>query len=318
MNNNKIAVIGECMIEVRPAKTGDVYRGQTIHSEVSYGGDTLNCAVYLARQGITVEYVTMLGDDPMSDWMLHQWQLEGVGCGMVCRESGSVPGLYLIDVDTSGERSFFYWRSDSPARRLFDDGKQAKRLFEQLAEFRSLYLSGITLSLYNEPTRQALFQFFDSYRKLGGRICFDNNFRPRQWPDMDSAKFAFEAMYRLTDIALPTLDDEQRLFDDEDENAMIARLRSWGVAEIVIKKGANGCAVAKDNEIVAVKGNPVSNVVDTTSAGDSFNAGFLAARINGSSLYEAARNGNLIASVVVQHRGAIIPQSAMPNGPPRS
>lgn len=310
-SNNTIAVIGECMIELRPEISAAGYASATIDAQIAYGGDTLNVAVYLARQGIGVEYVTMVGDDPLSDWMVQQWQANDVGCKLVRREKHGLPGMYWIDVDENGERSFHYWRSQSPARRLINNDQRRAAVFEQLRRFDGLYFSGITLSLYREAAREKLFEFLTTYRQGGGKVYFDNNYRPRQWPDVDEARTAFEAMYRLTDIALPTADDEKLLFGDDSDDQVIDRLRSWGIGEIVLKKGSDGSIVVDEATSTPVPPELVEQVVDTTAAGDSFNAGYLATRIAGAPSVEAAQNGSRLAAVVVQHRGAIISREAI-------
>ncbi len=310
-NSKKIAVIGECMIELRPNITDAGYSTSTIDAQIGYGGDTLNVATYLARQGIDVDYVTMLGDDPLSDWMVEQWRGNGVRCDLVRREERGLPGMYWINVDDNGERSFYYWRLESPARRLINDDARRSEVFEQLGEFESLYFSGITLSLYHEEARGHLFRFLTAYRENGGKVIFDNNFRRRSWPDIAEARTAFESMYRITDIALPSADDDRQLFDDDSEDAVIERLRAWGIREIVLKKGSECSLVADGSSVVHVPPLFVEEVVDTTAAGDSFNAGYLAARIRGDSPEDAAENGSKLAALVVQHRGAIIPRDAM-------
>ena len=310
-NRMKIAVIGECMIELSPDITAAGYSRPTIDAQIAYGGDTLNVAVYLARQGIDVEYVTVLGDDPLSDWMVEQWRANGVGCELVRRQERGLPGMYWIDVDDSGERSFHYWRLESPARRLINDDERRSWVFEQLRQFDGLYFSGITLSLYREEARAKLFDFLSAYRQDGGQVYFDNNYRRRQWPDIAKARAAFEAMYRLTDIALPTASDERQLFGDDSNDEVVDRLRSWGNHEIVLKRGADGSVVADDTSITPVPPLLVEEVVDTTAAGDSFNAGYLAARFGGAGPEDAAKNGSRLAATVVQHRGAIIPREAM-------
>lgn len=310
-DDKKIAVIGECMIELRPSLADAGYSKSTIDAEIGYGGDTLNVATYLARQGVGVEYVTMLGDDPLSDWMMQQWRANGVGCELVRREERGLPGMYWIDVDDSGERSFHYWRLESPARRLINDDGRRSRVFEQLRQFDSLYFSGITLSLYHEHARSKLFEFLAAYRQDGGQVCFDNNYRRRQWPDIEKARAAFEAMYRLTDIALPTASDERQLFGDAGNDEVIERLRSWGIREMVLKRGSKGSVVVDETTATPVAPVLVEEVVDTTAAGDSFNAGYLAARFGGAGPVDAANNGSRLAATVVQHRGAIIPREAM-------
>ena len=108
----RVAAVGECMVEFYRRPDGLYVR--------TFGGDTLNAAIYLARLDVPVDYVTALGDDRYSDEMISVWAAEGVGSGLVARVPGRVPGLYVIDVDERGERSFRYWRSAAPVRELFD------------------------------------------------------------------------------------------------------------------------------------------------------------------------------------------------------
>ena len=105
---DRIACIGECMLEL----SGAAHDRMTL----SYGGDTLNTAVYLARLGRS--NLTALGDDPYSDWMIDEWQAEGVGTNSVLRVG--LPGFYAIRTDARGERQFHYWRDQAPARDLFN------------------------------------------------------------------------------------------------------------------------------------------------------------------------------------------------------
>lgn len=307
----KVAIIGECMLELSHRNDGEADGSMSMG--LSYGGDTLNTAVYLARLGVGVDYVTALGDDSKSDWMMDQWRAENVGCDLVERYADSVPGLYMIHTDAQGERSFLYWRDSAPAKRLFDDEARAKALFDQLAHYEWIYLSGITLALYNESSLNRFLGLMAEYRTGGGKIAFDGNYRPRLWPEESAAQRAFEAIYRMSDLALPTLDDELLLFHDESKEAVLQRLQSWGVAEIGLKMGPVGCLVVTNFTQDLVKSRKVA-VLDTTAAGDSFNAGYIAARIGGSSAEQAAEGGHNLASVVIQHRGAIIPVTSMPAG----
>ncbi len=306
----KIAIIGECMLELTHCNNDAQADGPQAMT-LSYGGDTLNTAVYLARLGVEVDYVTALGDDSKSSWMLNQWRAEGVGCDLVERYADSVPGLYMIETDEQGERTFLYWRDNAPAKRLFDDEARARKLFERLANYDWIYLSGITLALYSQSSLQRFIGLMTEYRSNGGKIIFDGNYRPRLWSDVSTAQKAFEAISRLSAIVLPTLDDELMLFGDDSLKRVVQRLQSWGVAEIGVKMGFEGCHVATDTTVELVKSRRVE-VLDTTAAGDSFNAGYIAARMAGSSPQQAAEKGHDLASVVIQHRGAIIPVEKMP------
>jgi 2-dehydro-3-deoxygluconokinase len=298
----KVASIGECMIELSQVSDGVFARG--------FGGDTLNTAVYLSRLGIDTTYVTALGDDALSSTMVTNWNAEGIDTREVLRVPGALPGLYMIERNAKGERSFLYWRSQAPARRFFDLADDAT--LDRLSRFDWLYLSGISLSLYSDSGLERLFTLLKTTRTRGGRIAFDGNFRPRGWPDRETAQRTFNRLLPLVDLALPTGEDEQALFGDTDAAATIARLASAGVKEIVVKRGPDGCLIAANGEIVEVAPPVVVSPVDTTAAGDSFNAGYLAARIGNASIRDAALAGHRLASAVIMLPGAVIPRDQMP------
>src|ERR1700741_4465041 len=176
----KVASIGECMIEFSAARDGLFARG--------FGGDTLNTAVYLSRLGVDTAYVTALGDDALSEAMLAPWQAEGIDTHEMLRVPDRVPGLYMIERDARGERSFLYWGDRAPAREFFDRADDAG--LERLARFDWLYLSGISLSLYGERGRARLRELLVATRRRGGRIAFDGNYRPRGWGDAEAARRA--------------------------------------------------------------------------------------------------------------------------------
>ncbi|MCK7598142.1 sugar kinase [Microbulbifer sp. CAU 1566] len=314
--HKRIAVIGECMLEMNLNSDCRSHHSEPrLNAGLSFGGDTLNTALYMSRLGAKVDYVTALGDDHLSDWMLRQWRAEGIGCDLVKRETNASLGLYLIETDGRGERTFHYWRDRAPARRLLDSPQAAKQLFEQLQQFDAVYLSGISLAILSPYGRECLFDFLAKFRQGGGQVIFDGNYRPRLWGSETLTRKAYEQMLRLTDIALPTFEDEQLLFSDKDTNATLTRFRELGVAEIVLKLGGDGCLVVQQNHdpqlVPALKVVPL----DTTAAGDSFNAGYLASRLAGNSAEDAAHIGHRLASTVIQHRGAIISKSAMPESP---
>ena len=309
MTQQKIAIIGECMIEL--SQRGDsMSRG--------FGGDTLNTSVYIARQvssqDLRVDYVTALGQDSFSDEMLTAWQAEGLHTELIQRLENKLPGLYVIETDAQGERTFWYWRNDAAAR-FWLDSAQAEEICQQLAHYDYLYLSGISLAILSPQSREKLYTLLAECRKNGGKVIFDNNYRPRLWQSREEAQAAYKALLSHTDIAFLTLDDETLLWGETDSEAVIRRTRESGVSEIVIKRGADSCLIDTGTdtllEVPAIR-LAAEKVVDTTAAGDSFSAGYLAVRLTGGSAEEAAKRGHLTASTVIQHRGAIIPRSAMP------
>jgi 2-dehydro-3-deoxygluconokinase len=304
----RVASVGECMIELR-------HRSATV-LDLAYGGDTLNTAVYLARlirdRDVRVDYVTALGDDTYSDGILAMWRDEGIATDLVARLPGRLPGLYTIRTDERGERTFTYWRSASAARDMLR-GPRAEQVAAALQGYDLLYLSGITLSILDAPQRKAVVAVADLVREHGGRVAFDSNYRPVGWPSPEAARAAFEEMLERVDIALPTLDDEQALFGVKDARECADRLHRRGVAEVAIKLGQAGCFLSSAKFTGEIPAEPVDEVVDSTAAGDSFNAGYLASRLLGTDPPRAARLGNRLAARVITYPGAIIPAAAMAN-----
>jgi 2-dehydro-3-deoxygluconokinase len=273
-----------------------------------FGGDTLNTAVYLARLGGRVDYVTALGDDAWSDEMFCAWRAEGVGTDRVLRLPGRTPGLYLIQTDAKGERRFSYWRDSAPARDLFRIA-QTGALLDALASYDLIYFSGITLSLYGEDGRSTFFEGLDHAKASGARLAFDTNFRPRGWPDREIARRAFGEALARADIALCSTEDLEMLFE---QPACDALAPFGGIPELVLKEQTPRCQLVWDGNVVNVPAESVTDVVDTTAAGDSFAAAYLWARTGGASPPDAARAGHRLAGTVVRYPGAIIPRSAMP------
>jgi 2-dehydro-3-deoxygluconokinase len=291
------------MVELKQADGGLFSRG--------YGGDTLNTAVYLARLGVDVDYVTALGDDPLSDEMIAGWAAEGVRTEQVLRLPGKLPGLYMIQTDDKGERRFFHWRDSAAARSLMDL-PQTPEILNSLAGYDVIYLSAITLSLYGGEGRARLFAALGRARESGARFAFDTNFRARGWPDLDIARAVFREAFATADIVLASTEDLLPLYPGESSENVLARIPG---AEVVLKLSEPASIVRLEGVPYPIKAKPVeAPVVDTTAAGDSFAAAYVAARLVGADPIEAARAGHRLAGAVVCHPGAIIPRAEMPLG----
>jgi 2-dehydro-3-deoxygluconokinase len=300
---SKVACIGECMVELKQADGGLFSRG--------YGGDTLNTAVYLARLGVAADYVTALGDDSLSDEMIAGWAAEAVGTKQVARLPGKLPGLYMIQTDDKGERRFFHWRDSAAARSLMDL-PQTQEILNSLAGYDLIYLSAITLSLYGGEGRGRLFAALKRARENGTRFAFDTNFRARGWPDLDVARAVFQDAFAAADIVLASTEDLLPLYPGVTNEVLLARIPG---AEVVLKLSEPASIVRLEGVPYPIKAKPVeAPVVDTTAAGDSFAAAYVAARLVGADPIEAARAGHRLAGVVVCHPGAIIPRAEMPSG----
>jgi len=292
-----VLCLGEMMVEVAARPDGTARMG--------FGGDTFNTAVYLTRLGQPTGYLTAFGDDPWSALARAALAEEGVSDAACPTAPGETMGLYAIRTDAAGERTFTYWRQNAPARGLFGPW-YGPAVEDCLLSATLVYLSGITLWLYDAPSSDRLFALLAKARAAGVRVAFDGNYRPRLWgADRGAARAAYARMLRLTDICLATDEDERALWDDASATDSLARLRDWGVAEVVVKSGPKGALLTSG---IWVPTTPDPAPVDTTAAGDSFNAAYLAARLSGQPPEAAAAAGNALAAKVIRHPGALMPR----------
>ncbi len=290
--------IGECMLQMREERRGKFAQG--------FGGDSLNTAIYLSRLGIPSAYLTALGDDAWSDQMLAQWQKEGIDTSLVAQVQGRMPGLYIIQNQHDGERMFSYWRDRSPAREVFD--RDNEHLAQSFLKHDWIYFTGVTLSLYDRAGRDLLFDYMQRANDAGAWIVFDTNYRAPGWPDPDEKDRAFRQAIEIADILFASYEDMAGVFGrSADAMFDIAKCQE----KILKLPDASARIVWRNHDEVAAP-LPVRKVIDTTAAGDSFAAAYLAARIRKKPPLLAAADGHLLANAVIQHPGAILPRSKMP------
>jgi 2-dehydro-3-deoxygluconokinase len=291
-------VIGECMLEL--TRDAD-------HWQLGYAGDVFNTALYLSRCGVPTAFMTALGADAFSQELRAEWQADGLDTSLVLTDPSRLPGLYAVRNDADGERHFYYWRERSAARQLFTLPGIAGAIARARAA-RQLYLSGITLSLFTQTERAQLNEIAAAVRAARGQVIFDPNYRPAGWSTAEEARAAIRALAPSVSIVMPTFADEVALFADTSPAATVARWHDWGAEQVILKLGAAGCLVSGPDGAEAVPAVKVARVIDTTAAGDAFNAGFLAARGAGQDLVQAAHSASRLAAIVIQHRGAILPR----------
>ncbi len=291
-NAPRAVLVGEAMLELSQDSSG---------WRLGYGGDTLNTAIHLARSGIDTAYLTALGTDPFSDDLKARWAAEGLDTSLILADPARNPGLYAITCDEAGERSFTYWRGESAARRVFAcAGIDAAFAAAEYADL--MVFSLISLAILPPEGRESLLALARMVRKHGGLVAFDGNYRPRLWPDAETARAARDAAIAVATIGLPTLEDETMLSGEKTAKAVAAHWQALGCKETIVKLGPAGCRLP-DGQIVAPE--RVLAPVDTSGAGDAFNGGYLAARLRGEAPAEAALAGHVLAGWTIMRRGAI-------------
>lgn len=290
--------IGECMLEMSGGE-GGLYK-------LGYAGDTLNTAWYmraLLPADWTVDYVTALGDDMYSGQMREFLAAAGIGTSHIQTIAGKRPGLYLIHQE-KGDRHFTYWRGQSAAKQMADDRDALESAIDGAD---MVYFSGISLAILVPRARGRLLKAIVKARDKGAKVVFDTNLRPALWTSPAIMKSTLTAAAHIADIVLPTHTDEAPLFGDATPEATAQRYLDIGVEEVVAKDGANPALVALQNgEKHSVAATKAEKVVDATGAGDSFNGGYLTARIAGASPEDAVKRGHAVAGIVIGHKGALV------------
>jgi 2-dehydro-3-deoxygluconokinase len=293
----RVVLIGEAMLELRSADGG---------WRLGYGGDTLNTAIHMARAGHAVAYLTALGSDALSGTLRSQWTQEGLDVSLVLHHPLRNTGLYAISTDAAGERSFTYWRASSAARDMFCL-PEIDAALESAGDADLFGFSLITLAVIPAEARERLLDVARKVRRRGGHVAFDGNYRHRLWPDVVEARAARDAAIAATTIGLPTLEDEAALSGEDTCDAVAARWQALGCAETVVKAGQLGCRLPDG----AMSAPPqILSPVDTSGAGDAFNAGYLGARLAGEPANVAARAGHACAAWTIMRPGAIPPREA--------
>lgn len=286
------------MAELAPSDGADEYR-------LGFAGDTFNTAWYLRRlrPDLSVSFLSAVGSDDISGRMLDFMDRSGIGTEHVARHAGRSVGLYMISLK-DGERSFAYWRDTSAARLLADD---ETRLRQAIDTADLIYFSGITLAILSEAARMRLLGVLDAARAKGRTVAFDPNLRPHLWSDDGTMRATVMRAAVVSDIVLPSHEDEAAHFGDADPQATAARYAAFGTGTVVVKNGGGAVHYLNGEGRGTVAIEPACDVVDTTAAGDSFNAGFLATIDTPSSPEARIRAAADVARQVIGGRGALVP-----------
>lgn len=302
-NSLTTVAIGEAMVELAPVGGGLYRRG--------IAGDTFNTAWHMAQAlagRARAGFVSRVGQDAISDAFVAELVADGLDVSGIGRDAARTMGLYLIELD-GVERSFHYWRSTSAARLLASD---TDILTASIQGAGLIHLSGITVAILAPQDRTRLIAALTEARAAGARVSFDPNIRPKLWSSMDEVRETIPRFLAVTDIALPSFDDEGAVWADTSPEVTLARFAAAGVAEVVVKNGAGAVAVLADGASTQHPTPAVSGIKDTTGAGDAFNAGYLSARLRGHAPDQAVTHGQAFAAEVIRHFGARIPKALVP------
>jgi 2-dehydro-3-deoxygluconokinase len=297
---NTIYFMGECMVELRAMSAA------TLHQ--SFAGDVYNSAVYLKRcfPEVGTSVITALGQDNLSIKMRERFESEQLDTQLVFSHESKVPGMYYIETDEHGERSFIYWRNDSAAKKTVEF--LTPDCVSQLCQGDMFFFSGISLAIIDKTSRDQFWDVLKQLKDAGVKIVFDPNYRARLWESVEDTKAQYYLAFSIADVTLPGVEDLTTLYNVHSVEAVIEYLKPYQINEIVVKNGPESVITQLDNTLQSHTIIPVTTVIDTTSAGDAFNGVYLGARLSGKPIADAVQLGAKAAGAVIQQPGAIAPK----------
>ena len=260
------------------------------------GGDALNESAALTRLGHQAALVTKVGLDAAGDYLIRTLDGAGVYTGLIRREDGLDTGINVVLVSPDGERRFITSQSGSLRRLALRDILPALDAPEirtvKIACLASMFVS----PMLTIPDTRTLFA---RLKGMGLILCADTT-RPKNGERAED----LAEILPLLDYFFPNLSEARALTGKEAPEAVADAFLALGLKHIAIKLGGQGCYIASRDTRAFVPAWPDAHCVDTTGAGDTFAAGFIAGLLEGRSFIDCARLANAAASVCVEAVGA--------------
>jgi 2-dehydro-3-deoxygluconokinase len=283
--------IGECLVEFSAAGDG-LY-------QLGYSGDVLNALACAHRLGLTTGLITAVGDDAFLPGLREVLLDEHIDLSHAPVLEGKSNGVYFIDLDEHQVPSYHFLRKDSAATETFRS-QPLEELIGYAREARALLFSSIPLAVMKD--REKLFDLLTAI-KGETHICYDLNVRRVLWPDPTELIAMMRTLAPIVDVIFVTNDDDRFLFGERSPEQALIEYQKCGFQRVIFRRGAEKTLVADDGESFAVPVPRATHIIDTTGAGDAFNAGFIAAMLRRHPSYECAAMGNAAAACSIESRG---------------
>lgn len=252
------------------------------------GGGAANTPSALARMGLEVTAFSKVGDDPNGRFLLHELEHVGVNTAGVCISKADSTPFTFVGIHSDGDRTFIHTPGSNVTFNLADIEIERALNCDFLLYQDLWVLPGLdgkaAASLLEEARRRKIVTFLDEAFGYG--------------PKRES----LEAMLPHCDYFIPSFDDLQAVYPNSSVNDLVDRILGLGAGAVVIKMGPKGCFVAHGDVRTQVEAYP-ANVLDTTGAGDCWDAGFIAALSCGKDPVAAARIGCACAAFGIEAVG---------------
>jgi fructokinase len=272
------------------------------------GGAPANVAVGIARLGVSCGFTGKVAADPFGDFLVSTLHANGVDTRRVVRTREAPTALAFVSRSAGGERDFLFYRNPCADAQLTEEDLP----LDWLQQVRFLHIGGVSLS--RDPSRQATLRAIKHAKANRAVVTFDPNLRLDLWrDDLAECRRLVRRALGFTEIFLPSEEELLLLMDTENLEQAISQVLALGPRVVCVKQGARGALIVTKSASNKPEGfrQPAFAVpvVDTTGAGDGFNAGLIAGLVTGMTLAEAARQGTGVAGLVITKKGAM---SALP------
>ena len=287
-----VLCLGEPLLEFNQIKEGNK---KTYSS--GYGGDTSNTAISIARQGMSVGFISKVGKDQFGWELLELWKREKVDYSHVSIHPEAPTGIYFVTHDADGHH-FTYYRSGSAACQMtpLDLPK------DDLSQTRILHLSAITQAISVSSCETAFAAIFQA-RKNGVKVSYDTNLRLKLW-SLDRARDVINRTVPMCDVIMPSLEEATSLTGLVDPEEITDYFFQLGAKLVVLKQGSHGALVSDGKENLNIPGHKVK-AIDATGAGDTFDGAFLSEWIRKDDPFSAAEYANAAAALSTTNYGAV-------------
>lgn len=290
-----VAVIGECLIEL--SANGKLAETSTLNKY--FGGDTVTTAVAIARLGGNVSYVTKVGNDGFSEFILSALQKENIDTSLI-KTNDEQNGMYVV-AHTLDKKEVLYYKRKTAATKLSVDDLQE----EDIKKLKLIYSTGVVQSL-SASSRELVREAFKKARENEVLTAYDPNYTSC-FMNSDDTKEYFEEIIEYTDIVFLSLkNDSLRLYEINSVDKIMQYFWDRGVKLIVIKSHIdNGYYTGYRGEISFTEFYNTQKAIDTTASGDVFNGGYIYAITNGYSPSDASKFASVVSGLQTQNYGAI-------------
>ena len=291
-----VCSIGEAMIEISNIKN-------SLYNQ-SFAGDTLNFCNYLDKKKLNAFFLSAIGKSEINQSLLDFVKSKNISTKYIKQIKQFEVGLYLIKNKDNGEKQFFYWRDESAAKQYFNN-IDFLNLYKELKNFDYIYFSGITLSIIHISKLNNFIKLLKLLKSKKIKIVFDFNIRPSRW-NKKNLNIFLDSVLKFVDICFLSGEDMNYWKNKNNIKSYEQIVRKYKLKHSIFRKKAKFTYVFLNKTRYVFKNKLLKTVVDTSGAGDGFNAAYLSNFIVNNDPVLALKAGSSLGSKIVMKKGAIV------------